>query len=146
LVLLLGKNKFATSPYRMGEPLLLDGGRSFIDIAAESTSTRIRLGVSDSARWRRLLGNIGEVDRRAHEAQLRGRPVFEKALILPESTGAFDYPELSLLNDLAQQLRPLAGQGTSTPAPDKSLVQFEIPKSALTVQSHRPNLVRRLVL
>ena len=36
--------------------------------------------------------------------------------------------------------------GRSDMTPDKSLVQFDIPKSALTVQSHRPNLVRRLVL
>ena len=39
-------------------------------------------------------------------AQLRGRPIFEKALLLLESTVAFDHTELSLLNDPAHLRRP----------------------------------------
>src|SRR5262249_33104051 len=43
----LGKKRFATSPYRMREPLLLDARHSFIDITAPNAPTRTCLGGAD---------------------------------------------------------------------------------------------------
>jgi hypothetical protein len=44
---LLGKKRFATSPYRMGEPLLLDDRHSFIDITAPNIMTQNCFGGRD---------------------------------------------------------------------------------------------------